>query len=204
MIHRHTLSSAPATAALCALLSIGCMACAGNAGEEFASGEHAEGAEQAPSEGVGDRERASEERSEAGEHASLEHASEGGEHAAGEHVAEGGEHATGEHAAEGGGEGEEGGVYIARDATWNAVRRGARLVLSFDAERDAFRGRVENTTDGPLCSVRVEVHLSTGAELGPTEPRDLAPGAALEVELPVQGRGFDAWTAHPEVSACSE
>lgn len=122
-----------------------------------------------------------------------------------------GEHAEGrgEHDGEGGhdegseGEGEESGEYLARDATWDATRRGARLVLSFDPERDAFTGTVENTTDETLCAVRVEVHLSTGTELGPTQRTDLGPGAAADVELETAGEAFERWTAHPEVSRCS-
>ena len=53
-----------------------------------------------------------------------------------------------------------------------------------------------------LCAVRVEVHLSTGTELGPTARTDLAPGESMEVTLVTGGEPFDAWTAHPEVSAC--
>jgi hypothetical protein len=41
-----------------------------------------------------------------------------------------------------------------------------------------WRDRAENTTQQTLCDVRVEVHLSSGTELGPTERTDLAPGEA--------------------------
>ena len=89
-----------------------------------------------------------------------------------------------------------------RGDEWDATRRGIRLRLAFDAERDAFTGTVENTTDGTVCAVRVEVHLAGGPELGPTERRDLGPGESAGVELPAQGEDFDGWTAHPETSAC--
>lgn len=140
----------------------------------------------------------------AGEHASTEAA---GEHSRAE--------ATGEHArAEGGGErehgdeghgeeGEESGEYLAPDETWDTTYNGARLVLSFDRASDAFVGTVENTTTQKLCAVRVEVHLSTGTELGPTKPTDLLSGQETAVELPTAGETFEAWTAHPEASPCS-
>lgn len=135
----------------------------------------------------------------AGEHAEAEGAgeharSEGrGEHGEGE---EGDEHGAGE-------EGEESGVYIGIEETWDATRRGARLVLSFDPASNAFVGTVENTTERALCAVRVEVHLSTGTELGPTERTDLLPGESTAVELPTTGEDFETWTAHPETSACT-
>ena len=61
---------------------------------------------------------------------------------------------------------------------------------------------VENTTDATVCAVRVEVHLSSGTELGPTERRDIAAGESGAVELPAGGEDFESWTAHPETSAC--
>jgi hypothetical protein len=136
----------------------------------------------------------------AGEHARAEGTGEharaegGGEHA---EAGEGGEH----HGAEGEGEGEESGVYIGRADTWDATRRGARLVLAFDPASNAFVGTVENTTRQTLCAVRVEVHLSTGTELGPTERTDLGSGETTVVKLPT-AEVFDTWTAHPEVSPC--
>jgi hypothetical protein len=129
----------------------------------------------------------------AGEHARSER---GGEHGEGGEHSEGGEHALGE-------EGEESGEYIGRNETWDATRRGARLVLSFDPATNAFRGTVENTTQQMICAVRVEVHLSTGTELGPTERTDLPAGEKTEVRLPTGGEAFDSWTAHPEASPCS-
>jgi hypothetical protein len=130
----------------------------------------------------------------------AEHA-EGGEAREGREHGEEGEHARGEEGS--GGEGEESGVYIASDETWDAVRRGARLVLSYDASADAFTGTVENTTDAPLCAVRVEVHLRSGAELGPTERVDVPAGGSVEIRLSDEGREVGSWTAHPEVSRCS-
>ena len=76
-------------------------------------------------------------------------------------------------------EGEESGVYISASETWDVVRRGARLVLAFDPGSNAFVGTVENTTEGRLCAIRVEVHLSTGTELGPTDRVDLPAGVTV-------------------------
>ena len=63
-----------------------------------------------------------------------------------------------------GGEGAEGSGAntLALDETFDAVRSGARLVLSYDAPSNSFKGTVENTTNGVLDRVRIEVHLSNG------------------------------------------
>jgi hypothetical protein len=145
----------------------------------------------------------------AGEHARAESGEEhgegregGGEHARaerGEHEGEGGEHGgEGAH----GEEGEESGEMIGREDTWDKTRRGGRLVLAFDPAANAFVGTVENTTEQRLCAVRVEVHLSTGTELGPTERTNLPSGETTAVTLPTEGETFDQWTAHPETSRC--
>ncbi len=135
----------------------------------------------------------------AGEHAGAEGA---GEHARSEGGDEHGEDGEGgEHGSEG--EGEESGEQIGPEDTWDATRNGARLVLSFDPASNAFVGTVENTTPQTLCAVRVEVHLSTGTELGPTERTDLPSGETTVVELPTAGEVFDTWTAHAEVSPCT-
>ena len=175
------------------MLLLGVVACGGeatsggdNTGESSMAAETAEHAERGEEHSEG-RERA--ESSEEGEHSE---AREGGEHD-GE---EGGHD-------EGGEEGEEPGIYIERGETWDMVRRGARLVLSYNAERDAFVGRVENTTNERLCAVRVEVHVGGGPELGPTARTDVPAGGTIEVLLPAEGASSETWTAHPELSTCS-
>lgn len=146
----------------------------------------------------GDREGEGE--GEAGEGGEGEHGGEGQEgdegegEGEGEHSGEGGE---GEHGNEGGEESEEPGVYIARGDTWDATRRGARLVLSFNAQRNAFVGQVVNTTEQTLCAIRVEVHLGGGPELGPTPRTDVPAGGSIDVELATEGASVDTWTAHP-------
>ncbi len=100
---------------------------------------------------------------------------------------------------EAGGLGEEDGSQFSLTETFDSVRAGARLVLAYDAEANAFNGTVENTTGAILNKVRVEVHLSNGTELGPTTPVDLAPGQKVDVTLPATGQPFTSWGAHPEV-----
>jgi hypothetical protein len=96
---------------------------------------------------------------------------------------------------------EESGAELALDESYDAVRNGARLVLTYDPQSNSFNGYVENTRDESLKQVRVEVHLSNGVELGPTTPTDLVPGERLEVSLAATDEDFDRWTAHPEVGA---
>ena len=101
----------------------------------------------------------------------------------------------------GGEAGEESGTALSLDETYDAVRKGVRLVMSYDAEDNSFNGTVENTTGETLREVRVEVHLSNGRELGPTTPVDLDPAMEREVRLVATGSDFDAWTPHAEVGA---
>ena len=109
-------------------------------------------------------------------------------------------------AAHTGGEGAEGSGAdsLALDETFDAVRSGARLVLSYDAPSNSFRGTVENTTNGVLDRVRIEVHLSNGAELGPTTPTDMAPAEVVTINLPATRASFTGWTAHAEIGSGGE
>ena len=108
---------------------------------------------------------------------------------------------TNEHSREeeSGGDGEESGTQFGLADTFDDVRVGARLILSYDTDANAFTGTVENTTESKLSRVRVEVHLSNGIELGPTTPVDLAAGETTEVMLRGSSQGFESWSAHPEV-----
>lgn len=120
-----------------------------------------------------------------------------GREGAGEHGGSGGGRESGE-----GGPGEEAGATYTLDETFDATRKGVRLVMSWDAEAEAFVGTVENVTAATIPAVRVEVHLSNGVELGPTTPGDLAPGEIRAVELSAAGiTGFDGWTPHAETGS---
>ena len=54
-------------------------------------------------------------------------------------------------------------------------------------------------SDSAPDNLGFEVHLSNGAELGPTEPVDLSPGEIHPVSLAASGASFSGWTAHAEV-----
>lgn len=130
--------------------------------------------------------------SEAGEHSS---GSEGGMQSGLEHSSdsEGGEHDGWTE------EGEESGVLLALSETFDEVRAGARLILSYNSTDNLFKGTVRNTTESTLRRVRVEVHLSNGTELGPTPPADIEPWRVINVVLTATGDDFTSWSAHAEV-----
>lgn len=131
-------------------------------------------------------------------------ASEGSGESGGEHSGQG-EGSGGEARGEGTGGGEEAAAnQLAPDETFDMVRSGARLVLSYDAGSNAFKGTVENTTNNVLQQVRIEVHLSNGAELGPTIPIDLGPGEKVDIILPATAAAFTSWVAHAEVGSGAE
>jgi len=94
---------------------------------------------------------------------------------------------------------EESGDLLTLNDTYDTVRKGARLIMSYDAQSKTFVGTVENTTNITMQQVRVEVHLSNGTELGPTTPTDLAPDEKMDVTLPATTQVFTGWTPHAEV-----
>ena len=126
-------------------------------------------------------------------------------HTGGEGTEGSGEHGSeGENGHESAGDGGEEGsraTTLALDATYDEVRSGARLILKYDAPSNSFKGTVENTTNGVLRRVRIEVHLSNGTELGPTTPTDMAPGEVVAINLPATQAAFTGWTTHVEVGA---
>ena len=105
----------------------------------------------------------------------------------------------GEHSVAAGASDEESAVQLALTDTYDHVRNGAHLIISYDEATNSFTGTVKNTTGAILTQVRVEVHLSNGVELGPTPPVDLAPSEEIPITLMAEGGLFDTWTAHPEV-----
>ncbi len=102
------------------------------------------------------------------------------------------------------GDGEESAQQFGLTDTYDKVRAGARLVLDYDRTANAFEGQVSNLTGATLDRVRVEVHLSNGTELGPTNPVDLAPGQSTDITLKATGQPFATWSAHPEVGSGGE
>ena len=97
------------------------------------------------------------------------------------------------------GEGEEGTRYDPDETCDKIFENGVHLVMYYDAENTSFIGTVENTLQELLEDVRVEVHVSTGEELGPTAPVDLLPGEISDVELETTNTNFEWWSVHPEV-----
>ncbi len=131
----------------------------------------------------------------AGEHGGIGEGAEGGGEGGGEGSEGGREGAEGSESG-----GEEGSAnMLAPDETFDMVRSGAHLILNYDAQANAFKGTVENTTNDVLTRVRIEVHLSNGTELGPTTPIDMSPGQAAVIELPSTQASFTGWVAHAEV-----
>lgn len=112
--------------------------------------------------------------------------------------AEGGEH---NRDTESGGEGEESGTQFGLDDVYDDIRKGAHLILAYDAENNIFKGTVENNSVEIIEKVRVEVHLSNGIELGPTTAVDLKPGEKVDVELKASEKGFETWSTHAEVGS---
>ena len=96
---------------------------------------------------------------------------------------------------------EESGTELSLDQSYDTIRKGVRLIMSYNAQTNTFEGTVENTTGETLQQVRVEVHLSNGVELGPTPSVDLSPGEKRAVKLTATGKDFNGWTPHAEVGS---
>ncbi len=94
---------------------------------------------------------------------------------------------------------EESATQYDQNDTFDQVRGGARLILRYDVSINAFTGTIENTTGSALSNVRIEVHLSNGAELGPTPPIELISEQTVSVNLPATAEKFTTWVAHAEV-----
>ena len=97
--------------------------------------------------------------------------------------------------------GEESGTQLALDETYDTVRLGVRLVISYNAANSMFEGTIENTTNATIDQVRVEIHLSNGVELGPTPNVSLAAGEKQSVTLDASGQNFTGWSPHAEVGS---
>lgn len=87
------------------------------------------------------------------------------------------------------------------DETYEGVRKGVQLVLSYNSENSSFTGTVKNTTQEALPKVSVVVQLSNGTELGPTTPVTLEAGESQPVELDAAGETFESWKAHSKMGS---
>ena len=81
------------------------------------------------------------------------------------------------------------------------LRGGVELVMRFEQAAERFAGTVRNTTSQTVRDARVEIHLSNGAELGPTIPVDMAPGAVYSITMPSTQASFTGWVPHAEVGS---
>ncbi len=100
-----------------------------------------------------------------------------------------------------GGEPGESGTRYAPSDTARETRNGVELVLNYDSTRQVFTGTVRNTTTATVTQVRVEIHLSNGAELGPTPRTNLAAGETKSIELDARGQSFTWFTVHVEIGS---
>ena len=105
-----------------------------------------------------------------------------------------------EGAGEHNGEGREGSGAnaLAPNQIYDVSRNGARLVMRYDEAGNLFIGKVVNMTNAALTRARVEIHLSNGAELGPTTPTDIPAGYQLSVSIPATAQAFVTWAPHVE------
>ena len=173
--------------------------------ERESNGEHARNAErESNNESGNEREDSDDTAGESGsEHGDAES---GGENSEREGNGESGDTASernsehaGSSAADDREDGEESAEQFTKSQTYDRLRAGSRLILTYDAAANAFTGSVQNITDAPLPRVRVEIHLSNGMELGPTPPLDLAPGDSAPITLAASAAPFQTWSAHAEI-----
>lgn len=97
------------------------------------------------------------------------------------------------------GEPEESGTQYGLSDTAKEVRSGVELAIRFDSARRVFAGTVRNGTDSTVRQVRVEVHLSSGVELGPTPSVDLRPRQSAPVQLRAGSQEFNKFSTHVEI-----
>jgi len=90
------------------------------------------------------------------------------------------------------------------DEIHDQIHDGVRLILAYHRASFSFIGSVENVTDKAIKKVRVEVHLSTGVKLGPTEPKALAPGEKSGIKIEATGHVFEWWKPQLESRTASQ
>ena len=99
------------------------------------------------------------------------------------------------------GEEEESGTQYRLSDTATETRSGITLVMSYDNQKEAFTGKLTNTSSETVQQVRVEIHLSNGQELGPTSRINMSPGQETNVTLDGRGQRFDRWSVHIEIGS---
>ena len=92
-------------------------------------------------------------------------------------------------------QGEESRFNLGKNDHYNQVSNGVLLRLAYDSHTNSFQGFVENTSAQDLRRIRVEVHLDSGVDLGPTYAVDLEPGERHNVAIAATFATFHGWTA---------
>jgi hypothetical protein len=100
-----------------------------------------------------------------------------------------------------GGEGEESGTEYKLDQTYDVIKKGIHLILSYDTKSNSFIGTVENTKNKTIKKVKVGIHLSNGIELGPTKAINMAGKAKQDITLKATEKPFTGWSAHAEIGS---
>ena len=93
----------------------------------------------------------------------------------------------------------EGGTQWDITETATDTRSGVDLEISYDSSTEKFEGTLNNTSNGTVDGVRVEIHLSNGVELGPTPKIDLMAANSSAVTLDASGQTFTWYSVHIEV-----
>lgn len=93
-----------------------------------------------------------------------------------------------------------GAMTLAKTETYDVTKNGARLILSYNTTKKAFEGTLQNMGNQTLTRARVEIHLDSGTELGPTTPVDLKVGESMSLSLPTAEQ-FNTWVTHAEFGA---
>lgn len=93
---------------------------------------------------------------------------------------------------------EESGTQYGIGDTCYEVKNGLRLIIAYEDSTDSFVGTVENVSSELIADVRVEIHLDSGTELGPTTYTDLEPEQITNIILEVNGEAFVTWEVHAE------
>ncbi len=80
--------------------------------------------------------------------------------------------------------------------TYNDVRNGIRLILSYNHGSSSFVGTAENITEQILQSVSVRIILSSGSSLGPIFLTEVMSGDTRTINLSDEHQMFNWWIAH--------
>lgn len=107
------------------------------------------------------------------------------------------EHSSGS----GGREPGESGTRYGLSETAREVRAGVVVSIRYDSASSRFIGTVTNATDQAVSQVRVEIHLSSGVELGPTPATLLGARQSSSIVLDAGSQRFSGFSTHVEIGS---